>query len=155
MEGSSHSQFKVKSWHLPGGTEESHKKTCHYSCLPGWDTNPGPSQYEATVLTTRPQCSVNVLWSPFANKNSLLHFSSINLIAITHQVSLFNNGINKNLSNTCSSCTFSFVYWLKNMFLKLLLLPSTRESIKPNLLGFILSIDGSRTSFQNVVVFDK
>jgi len=39
--------FKVLSWHLPGGTEENHKKLSQDSWSLGRDLNPGPPKYES------------------------------------------------------------------------------------------------------------
>jgi hypothetical protein len=44
-------QLKVLSRNLTGGTEENHSQDVRF---PGRDLNPGPSDYEAIVLTTRP-----------------------------------------------------------------------------------------------------
>jgi hypothetical protein len=50
--------FKILSRHLPGGTEENHTHSYSDSRSPGLDLNLGPAEYEAAVLTTRPQRSV-------------------------------------------------------------------------------------------------
>jgi hypothetical protein len=47
-------QFKLLSRHFPGGPEKNHKNTQPDNLCPGRDFNPGPSEYEAEVLTTRP-----------------------------------------------------------------------------------------------------
>jgi hypothetical protein len=44
-------QFDVLSRHLPVVTEDNHDKP-HDSRSPGQDLNPGPTKYEAGVLTT-------------------------------------------------------------------------------------------------------
>jgi hypothetical protein len=51
----SSSNFKALSWHLPGGTEENHENLRQGIWSPGRDMNPGPPEYEAGVLTTRPR----------------------------------------------------------------------------------------------------
>jgi hypothetical protein len=53
-------QLTVLSRHLSGGTEENHEKP-HNSRSPGRDSNPGPPEYEAGVLTTRSRLSVEQL----------------------------------------------------------------------------------------------
>jgi hypothetical protein len=45
-------QLKVLSRNLPAGTEENHGQDVRF---PGQDLNQGPSDYEAIVLTTRPE----------------------------------------------------------------------------------------------------
>jgi hypothetical protein len=45
--------FKVLSQHLPGRTGENHENLSQDSLSPDRDLNPGPSEYEAGVLTTR------------------------------------------------------------------------------------------------------
>jgi hypothetical protein len=42
--------FKVLSWHLPGGTEENHINLSQDSGSLSQDLNPGPPEYEAGVL---------------------------------------------------------------------------------------------------------
>jgi hypothetical protein len=42
--------FKVLSWHLPGGTEENHEKPQSGLLVSRPRFNPGPSEYEAGVL---------------------------------------------------------------------------------------------------------
>jgi hypothetical protein len=60
VEGSGRGLIQGTTWHLPGGTEENHEKTfSHDSQSPGWDLNPGPPEYEAGVLTSRPWHSVS------------------------------------------------------------------------------------------------
>jgi hypothetical protein len=56
------SNFKVLSWHSPGGTEENHENP-QISIAGRWgrDLNLGPPKYKAGVLTTRPQRSVRWL----------------------------------------------------------------------------------------------
>jgi hypothetical protein len=46
--------FKLLSWHSPRRTEENHENLNQDIQSPGRDMNPGPSEYEAVVLTTRP-----------------------------------------------------------------------------------------------------
>jgi hypothetical protein len=47
-------KFKMLSQHLLGGTEENHENLNQDSQSPGRDLNPGPPEYEAEMLTTRP-----------------------------------------------------------------------------------------------------
>jgi hypothetical protein len=54
LEGSGMALFKVLSRHSSGGTEENHEKPRSL----GKDLNPGPTEYDAGVLTTRPRRSV-------------------------------------------------------------------------------------------------
>jgi hypothetical protein len=49
--------FKVLSRHLPGRTED-HENLSQDSRSPGLYLNPGPPEYEAGGLTTRPRLSV-------------------------------------------------------------------------------------------------
>jgi hypothetical protein len=52
-------KFKVLLFrHFPGGTEKNQNVSQH-SLSPGRNLNPGPPEYEAGVLTTRPRRSVN------------------------------------------------------------------------------------------------
>jgi hypothetical protein len=46
--------FKVLFQHSPGGTDETHEKPQDIRS-PGSDFNPGPPEYEAGMLTTRPR----------------------------------------------------------------------------------------------------
>jgi hypothetical protein len=55
------SNFKVVPRKSPGRTEDNHKKTCEYSQSQGQDLNPGPPEYKARLLTTRPRRSVSAL----------------------------------------------------------------------------------------------
>jgi hypothetical protein len=49
------SQFKVLSWHLPGGTEgKKMKNLSQDSRSLGRYSNPGSPKYETGVLTTKP-----------------------------------------------------------------------------------------------------
>jgi hypothetical protein len=45
--------LKVLSWHLLEGLRKNHKNVSQDSWSPGRDLNPGPSKYEAGVLTTQ------------------------------------------------------------------------------------------------------
>jgi hypothetical protein len=45
-------QFKVLSWHLPGGTEKT-TKACHGTHSPGQNLNLGLIEHESGQLTTR------------------------------------------------------------------------------------------------------
>jgi hypothetical protein len=49
--------FKVLCRHLFEGTE-GNENFCQYNRSPGWDLNPGPPEYEAGMLTSRPGRSV-------------------------------------------------------------------------------------------------
>jgi hypothetical protein len=60
-------QFKVKSQHLPGGTEKTHKNFIYDNPSPGRDLNPGPSEYEAGVFTNQPRRSVPHCISKYSN----------------------------------------------------------------------------------------
>jgi hypothetical protein len=42
VEGSSHGQFEVLSWHLPGGTEENHKNFNQNNPCHSQDSNQPP-----------------------------------------------------------------------------------------------------------------
>jgi hypothetical protein len=46
------SNFKVPTWHLPGGTEKTMKNLCQDSQSPSRDFNMGPPEYETGVLIT-------------------------------------------------------------------------------------------------------
>jgi hypothetical protein len=46
--------FKVLSQHSHGETKENHENLSQGSWYPGWDSNPGPPEYKARVLTSRP-----------------------------------------------------------------------------------------------------
>jgi hypothetical protein len=52
---------KVLSSYLPGGIEKNHKNLSQDSPSPGRGMNPGPPEYEAGMLNTRPQRSVTIL----------------------------------------------------------------------------------------------
>jgi hypothetical protein len=45
--------------HSPGGTKENHKDLSKESQSPDRDLKPGPPEYKADVLTTRPQCYIS------------------------------------------------------------------------------------------------
>jgi hypothetical protein len=53
-------QFKVLSWHLPGGIEENYKNLTQYSLSLGQDLNAGTAEYESEVLATQLQHSVQL-----------------------------------------------------------------------------------------------
>jgi hypothetical protein len=53
--------LKVLFQNSPVGTEKTHENLNQYSRSPGRDLNPGPSEYEAGVLTTRPRHSGFIL----------------------------------------------------------------------------------------------
>jgi hypothetical protein len=46
-------QFKAQSKHLPGEVEKKHENS-QKSRSPGRDLKPGPPEYKAEALTTRP-----------------------------------------------------------------------------------------------------
>jgi hypothetical protein len=52
------SNVKVLHQNLPGRTEKTTENLNHDSLSPGRNLNPGSPEYEAGVLTTRPQSSV-------------------------------------------------------------------------------------------------
>jgi hypothetical protein len=54
--------FKVLSRHLPGRTGENYEHVKQDIRSPGRDLNPGLSEYEAGMLTTGPQCSVDICY---------------------------------------------------------------------------------------------
>jgi hypothetical protein len=47
--------FKLLSKYFSGGTEGNHEHFIEDIRSPGRDFNPGPAEYEAGVLTTRPR----------------------------------------------------------------------------------------------------
>jgi hypothetical protein len=65
--------FKILSWHSPGGTEKNHENLSHDSQYPGRDLNPEPPGYKTGVLTTRLWHSVlRIVFAVCINEDSLL-----------------------------------------------------------------------------------
>jgi hypothetical protein len=69
--------FKVLTWHSPGETEENHEKNNQNSQSPGRKLNPGPSAYEAWVLTTRSRRSVSVSCQNRCHSNDVNGFCTL------------------------------------------------------------------------------
>jgi hypothetical protein len=56
VEGSGHGLILRNQFqHLPGRTGENNEQLSQDSLSPGRDLNPGPPQYDAGVLTSRPR----------------------------------------------------------------------------------------------------
>jgi hypothetical protein len=68
--------FNVLSRHSPGGTEKTTKNLSQDSWSLGRDLNPGPPEYGAGVLTTRPRRSV----SPPFLENKLVYLQGTTVV---------------------------------------------------------------------------
>jgi hypothetical protein len=61
--------FKTLLRQLSGGTEENHVNQSQESRSTGQDLNPGPPEYEAGALTTRPPRSIRILLKKLTVEN--------------------------------------------------------------------------------------
>jgi hypothetical protein len=71
---------KALSRNLPGGTEENHEKISQDIRSPGSDLNPGPPEYEAGVLTTRPRRSVSTVSNNTHQQNEETRINLVRMV---------------------------------------------------------------------------